>query len=151
MAPISSHRSDVESPSSEKMSVVHNEKGVSPNGLKPEDADFLANFSEASRKRVIRKIDVRMQQTLPPRGLLRIGVDTDTPKLRLIPMLVILYLLAYLDKTNIGTFQAKRLHVVMTDNRRQCRYRRNAPRAQHVRQSVQHRLVHIFHPIRTGW
>ncbi|KAL8399501.1 hypothetical protein RB594_000038 [Gaeumannomyces avenae] len=47
--------------------------------LSEEDALFLANFPPEAKKRVIRKID-----------------------LRLIPMLMILYLMTYLDKTNIG-------------------------------------------------
>jgi hypothetical protein len=55
---IVSNRSEPESPSIEKMNVVHAETGVNYNGLKPEDADFLAHFSEADRKRVVRKIDV---------------------------------------------------------------------------------------------
>ncbi|KAL8372591.1 hypothetical protein RB595_002097 [Gaeumannomyces hyphopodioides] len=47
--------------------------------LSEEDALFLANFPPEAKKRVIRKID-----------------------LRLLPMLMILYLMTYLDKTNIG-------------------------------------------------
>ncbi|KAL1882090.1 hypothetical protein VTK73DRAFT_2499 [Phialemonium thermophilum] len=48
-------------------------------GLSPEDADFLANFTSEQKKRVLWKVD-----------------------LRLIPMLLSLYLISYLDKTNIG-------------------------------------------------
>jgi hypothetical protein len=56
---ISSSRSDLESHSIEKMAAMHTENGFASNGLKAEDADFLASFSEADRKRVVRKIDVR--------------------------------------------------------------------------------------------
>ncbi|KAM0273187.1 hypothetical protein ACHAQH_008422 [Verticillium albo-atrum] len=48
-------------------------------GMSPEDAEFLANFPEDRKKKAVRKVDFR-----------------------LIPMLVLLYLMAYLDKTNIG-------------------------------------------------
>ena len=55
---ISSEHSNLETSSNEKMDVTHSEKGVNYDGLKVEDANFLANFSEADRKRVVRKIDV---------------------------------------------------------------------------------------------
>ncbi|EEP81497.1 conserved hypothetical protein [Uncinocarpus reesii 1704] len=48
-------------------------------GLTPEEASFLANFSPERRKKCIRKIDWR-----------------------LCPMLMILYLCAYIDRTNVG-------------------------------------------------
>ncbi|KAB5515106.1 major facilitator superfamily transporter [Coniochaeta sp. 2T2.1] len=78
---VSLEQSDLEATSSEKMNFAHTEQANIGHfqGLKREDAEFLANFSEASRKKVIRKID-----------------------LRLVPVLLVLYLLAYLDKTNIG-------------------------------------------------
>ncbi|KAF6823705.1 major facilitator superfamily transporter [Colletotrichum plurivorum] len=75
---VSSDRSEVEHAAHEKHSVAHNE--FQGNGaMNPEDADFLANFPEEKKKRAVRKVDFR-----------------------LIPMLVLLYLMAYLDKTNIG-------------------------------------------------
>ncbi|KAF9880183.1 major facilitator superfamily transporter [Colletotrichum karsti] len=74
----SSDRSDVEQVPHEKDSVAHNE--FQRNGaLNTEDRDFLANFPDDRKKKAIRKIDFR-----------------------LMPMLVLLYLMAYLDKTNIG-------------------------------------------------
>ncbi|KAL9945946.1 hypothetical protein ACHAO5_004366 [Verticillium nonalfalfae] len=48
-------------------------------GMSPEDVEFLASFSDEQKKKAVRKVD-----------------------LRLVPMLVLLYLMAYLDKTNIG-------------------------------------------------
>ncbi|CEJ61549.1 Putative Permease of the major facilitator superfamily [Penicillium brasilianum] len=48
-------------------------------GTSAADADFLSNFSDEAKKKVLRKVDTR-----------------------LIPMLVLLYLVAYVDKTNIG-------------------------------------------------
>ncbi|KAG5655126.1 hypothetical protein KAF25_001899 [Fusarium avenaceum] len=61
----------------EKSTMMHNEH--SSNGLSHDDAEFLRLFPEERKKAVIRKVDWR-----------------------LIPMLVLLYLIAYLDKTNIG-------------------------------------------------
>ncbi|KAI0170077.1 major facilitator superfamily domain-containing protein [Pestalotiopsis sp. NC0098] len=49
------------------------------NALSAEDAEFLASFTEGQRKRVIWKVDIR-----------------------LIPMLTILYLISFLDRSNIG-------------------------------------------------
>ncbi|KAJ5016680.1 Major facilitator superfamily transporter [Colletotrichum sp. SAR 10_99] len=74
----SSDRSDVEHVAQEKDSVAHNEFQQN-SGMSPEDADFLANFPEERKKKAVRKVDFR-----------------------LVPMLVLLYLMAYLDKTNIG-------------------------------------------------
>jgi len=93
----SSENSHLETSSAEKMQIAHAEKGVNHGGLKPEDAEFLANFSDASRRKVVRKIDVR---TRTPNGV-RLKAN-NLWQIRLIPMLVVLYLLAYLDKTNIG-------------------------------------------------
>ncbi|KAJ0282465.1 hypothetical protein CBS470a_007793 [Colletotrichum nupharicola] len=74
----SSDRSDIEHVAQEKDSVAHNEFQQN-SGMSPEDADFLANFPEERKKKAVRKVDFR-----------------------LVPMLVLLYLMAYLDKTNIG-------------------------------------------------
>jgi hypothetical protein len=74
-----SEKSDIERMSaSEKNAVIHTE--VIHNGiLTVEEADFLANFSDEKRKKVLRKVDWR-----------------------LMPVLLLLYLATYLDKTNIG-------------------------------------------------
>ncbi|ESU10106.1 hypothetical protein FGSG_03161 [Fusarium graminearum PH-1] len=61
----------------EKSGTMHSEH--MGGGLSQEDADFVNNFPEERKKAVVRKVDMR-----------------------LIPMLVLLYLIAYLDKTNIG-------------------------------------------------
>ncbi|KAK2063981.1 major facilitator superfamily transporter [Colletotrichum caudatum] len=74
----SSDRSDIEHVSPGKDSVRHDEY-QSHGGMRPEDAEFLACFPEEKKKKAVRKVDYR-----------------------LIPMLVLLYLMAYLDKTNIG-------------------------------------------------
>lgn len=47
--------------------------------LTAEDANFLANFTDAQRKTVLRKVDWR-----------------------LVPMLLILYLISFIDRANIG-------------------------------------------------
>ncbi|KAG6362503.1 hypothetical protein INS49_010735 [Diaporthe citri] len=48
-------------------------------GLSPDDADFYNNFSAERRKKVLRKVDIR-----------------------LVPMLAVLYLIAHIDRANIG-------------------------------------------------
>ncbi|KAJ5321854.1 MFS general substrate transporter [Penicillium brevicompactum] len=48
-------------------------------GLSSDDAEFLSNFTEEAKRKVIKKVDMR-----------------------LVPMFVLLYLVAYIDKTNIG-------------------------------------------------
>ncbi|RYP20478.1 hypothetical protein DL765_002777 [Monosporascus sp. GIB2] len=62
----------------EKEDAMHLEFKVD-NRMAREDAEFLNNFPKDKKRAVIRKIDYR-----------------------LVPMLVLLYLMAYLDKTNIG-------------------------------------------------
>ncbi|KAK8044079.1 hypothetical protein PG993_004103 [Apiospora rasikravindrae] len=63
----------------QKFRAMHIENQQNLSGLSPEDAAFLQNYPEDKRKKVIRKVDIR-----------------------LIPMLLFLYLITYLDKTNIG-------------------------------------------------
>ncbi|KAK8124147.1 hypothetical protein PG999_004065 [Apiospora kogelbergensis] len=63
----------------QKLRAMHIENQQNLSGLSPEDAEFLQNYPEEKKKRVIRKVDIR-----------------------LIPMLLFLYLITYLDKTNIG-------------------------------------------------
>ncbi|KAL4863851.1 hypothetical protein BDV12DRAFT_206161 [Aspergillus spectabilis] len=67
---------DVENVPPEKEVAMHLERQPAQ-GLSPEDEEFLANFSVEERKRVLKKW-------------------------RLMPMLLLLYLVAYIDKTNIG-------------------------------------------------
>ncbi|KAF7594757.1 hypothetical protein BBP40_008464 [Aspergillus hancockii] len=70
--------SDEENRPSEKEGVMHLEHQPD-HGLSPDEEAFLANFSEEAKAKVLRKVDWR-----------------------LIPMLLLLYLVAYIDKTNIG-------------------------------------------------
>ncbi|KAI7412098.1 MFS general substrate transporter [Hortaea werneckii] len=58
---------------------VYNIDGFNVLGLDPEDAEFYNNFSHADRQRTKHKVDVR-----------------------LVPMLAALYLVAHLDRSNIG-------------------------------------------------
>lgn len=74
---LSSESRDIEQVPQEKDTAVHNE--FSRGGMSQEDIDFVANFPDERKKVIIRKVDFR-----------------------LVPMLVLLYLIAYLDKTNIG-------------------------------------------------
>ncbi|KAF5856320.1 hypothetical protein ETB97_007528 [Aspergillus alliaceus] len=68
---------DEENLSSEKEAVMHLEH--QPCGLSSDDEVFLANFSDKPKAKVLRKVNWR-----------------------LVPMLVLLYLIAYIDKTKIG-------------------------------------------------
>lgn len=52
---------------------------TNPFGLSHDDHDFLANFPEARRRQILRKLDIR-----------------------LLPLLAFLYLVAYIDRANIG-------------------------------------------------
>lgn len=74
---VSSESRDIEQVPQEKDTAVHNE--YSRGGLSQGDIDFVANFPEERKKKILTKVDWR-----------------------LVPMLVLLYLVAYLDKTNIG-------------------------------------------------
>ncbi|WQF80838.1 Putative major facilitator superfamily, MFS transporter superfamily [Colletotrichum destructivum] len=87
----SSDLSDVERVSHGKETVAHDECPRT-SGMRPEDVEFLANFPEDRKKKTVRKVD-RCHQY------------------RLIPMLVLLYLMAYLDKTNIGNAKIEGLLV----------------------------------------
>ncbi|OTA22046.1 hypothetical protein BTJ68_14650 [Hortaea werneckii EXF-2000] len=62
-----------------KAAQIHNIDGFNVLGLNPEDADFYNNYSHADRQRTKHKVDIR-----------------------LVPMLAALYLVAHLDRSNIG-------------------------------------------------
>ncbi|KAF3930331.1 hypothetical protein ABW19_dt0205570 [Dactylella cylindrospora] len=75
-----SDKRDVESvPEKQEIYYEEEKSNMNKGVLTAEDTEFLANFSPERRKRVLRKIDWRM-----------------------IPFLTILYLITYIDKTNIG-------------------------------------------------
>lgn len=67
---------DLEQSTIEKGKAIHHEYSCN---MSQDDVDFLESFSDKRKEIVIRKID-----------------------LRLLPVLILLYLMAYLDKTNIG-------------------------------------------------
>lgn len=75
---------------------VHVETSYAQYGLRLEDATFLANFGEERRKKVLRKVSCFC---LPAKLRLTIK-QLDW---RLVPMLALLYLIAYIDRANIGT------------------------------------------------
>ena len=58
---------------------IHTIDNIRVLGLSDEDAEFYNNHSEAQRKKITRKVDIR-----------------------LVPMLAILYLISHLDRANIG-------------------------------------------------
>jgi hypothetical protein len=81
---------------------LHVESRIDPrydlSHLSTEDAEFLASFSEAARKRVIWKASL-----VPFCSRIRIlFIWLQQVDLRLIPMLTILYLISFLDRSNIG-------------------------------------------------
>lgn len=56
----SQEKADVETLAAEAVDVVDKAKGLPTFGaLGQEELDFLANFSEQARKKVVRKVDVR--------------------------------------------------------------------------------------------
>ncbi|KAK8243160.1 MFS transporter [Phyllosticta capitalensis] len=75
-----STKTRTDEPFSEKAQrVEHIENQQSLSNLSDDDAAFLASFTSEQKKKVIRKVDFR-----------------------LVPMLLFLYLITYLDKTNVG-------------------------------------------------
>lgn len=87
---------DVERVSHEKSGIMHSEH--QRGGLSEGDFDFLTTFPEHRKKAIIRKVDVGYHPLLWRKSLV------NSLQLRLVPMLVLLYLIAYLDKTNIGEY-----------------------------------------------
>ncbi|OAX81864.1 hypothetical protein ACJ72_03789 [Emergomyces africanus] len=81
MKPSTEELQEVESRSLEKLAETGTslEETYMKAGLSPDDASFLANFTEEQRKKCIRKVDWRLP-----------------------PVLMILYLCAYIDRANIG-------------------------------------------------
>jgi len=69
----------------EKDKVVHTEQ-VHNGNMTAEEAAFLANFTEDARKAVVRKVDWR-----------------------LVPMLLILYLISFIDRANVTDLFSTRL------------------------------------------
>lgn len=49
----------------QKIHTMHIENQQNRAGLTPEDAEFLANFPEEKRKRVVRKVDVSLPKWSP--------------------------------------------------------------------------------------
>jgi hypothetical protein len=66
----------------EKEKVIHTEQ-VQNGNMTAEEAAFLANFSEDQRKAVVRKVDWR-----------------------LVPMLLVFYLISFIDRANIGRYRS---------------------------------------------
>lgn len=101
---------DTEHGSPEKEAAMHLERRPA-NGLSFEDEEFLANFSDDERKAVLKKVctnhlpAVLILTRRPGRCRNHHIIQPRSPLIlqwRLVPMLVLLYLVAYIDKTNIG-------------------------------------------------
>jgi hypothetical protein len=105
----------------DKSSVVQLEQ-VHNGSLTPEEALFLASFSDEQKKTVLRKVDWR-----------------------LVPMLLILYLISFIDRANIGvpTHDAI-LSTNDADNHRQCEDRRAPARSEHERNTVQYCVSYLL-------
>jgi hypothetical protein len=88
----------------DKTTIVQLEQ-VHNGNLTPEEASFLASFSDEQKKDVLRKVDWR-----------------------LVPMLLVLYLISFIDRANIGTFACANLvaygRKTDADSVRQCENRR---------------------------
>lgn len=75
------------------------EESYMESGLSREDATFLANFSDERRKKCVRKVS-KCCCLMSSTSIVNVFVQIDW---RLCPMLMILYLCAYIDRANIGT------------------------------------------------
>jgi hypothetical protein len=66
-------------------------------------------------------------------------------------MFVLLYLVAYIDKTNIGMSTGKTDLLHLLTFTRQCEDRGPSSKSTHERNTVQHRLVNFFHTLCPCW
>lgn len=92
------------------------------------DAEFLAGFSDEQRKRVLRKVDWR-----------------------LVPMLLILYLISFIDRANIGMLHFSQLSLRHADQLRQRQNRRLAEGPSHVRHTIQHCIGNLLCTVHSCW
>lgn len=68
-------------------------------GLSPDDADFYNNFTPEKRKKVLRKVSRKLAAPSPATSSDKATSQVD---IRLVPMLAVLYLIAHIDRANIG-------------------------------------------------
>jgi hypothetical protein len=110
----------------DKSSVVQLEQ-MHSGSLTPEEALFLASFSDEQKETVLRKVDWR-----------------------LVPMLLVLYLISFIDRANIGMpIYNAILYVDDADNRRQCKDRRAPARSEHERNAIQYCISYLLVSIPT--
>lgn len=100
----------------DKSTIVQLEQ-VHNGNLTPEEASFLASFSDEQKRVVLRKVDWR-----------------------LVPMLLVLYLISFIDRANIGMVACGTNIESMTDDTRQCKDRGPFAGSQYDWNAVQHRF-----------
>jgi hypothetical protein len=105
----------------DKSSVLQVEQ-MHSGSLTPEEALFLASFSDEQKKTVLRKVDWR-----------------------LVPMLLVLYLISFIDRANIGvpTYDAI-LSINNADSHRQCKDRRAPARSEYERNTIQYSVSYLL-------
>lgn len=94
------HQSDVKNLETEKVDSNFVEDAANPYfGLSPDDAEFMRQYDGKAGKRVVRKVSLFQLQRFEAMKLIVAAPQID---LRLIPIMGILYLLAHIDRGNIG-------------------------------------------------
>lgn len=109
-------RDDLEGNPDKAPQVFHID-GFSVLGLSPEDAEFYQNYSEKDRKKTMHKVSRCNTFLCLDTQLIRRSPQVDK---RLIPMLAALYLIAHLDRSNIGNTKVSRPLYYPTDDRCSC-------------------------------
>jgi hypothetical protein len=107
----------------DKTTVVQLEQ-VHNGSLTSEEASFLASFSDEQKKVVLRKVDWR-----------------------LVPMLLVLYLISFIDRANIGMLGCggwQRLSGLSLTIARQCEDRRPFAGFEYEWDAVQHRVGNLL-------
>lgn len=100
----------------DKSTIVQLEQ-VHNGNLTPEEAGFLASFSDEQRRVVLRKVDWR-----------------------LVPMLLVLYLISFIDRANIGMVSCRMNFESVTNDTRQCKDRGSFAGSQYDWNAVQYRF-----------
>jgi hypothetical protein len=90
-------RDDLEGNPDKAPQVFHID-GFSVLGLSPGDAEFYQNYSAKDRKKTMHKVSRGSRSSY----LTRLTTMSPQVDKRLIPMLAALYLIAHLDRSNIG-------------------------------------------------
>lgn len=114
--------------------------------LTPEEAEWVAAFPEDKRKRILRKVDVRLLRThVLPRPRLIVS------QWRLVPVLLVLYLLSFIDRANIGSCAPSiyAMSGIFLTKARQCKDRGDDGGSEPDRGTIQYCSVGVLHSVHT--